>query len=396
MTVQNGLGAEEIVGAHGDWPLLSSVTFMSGTRHEDTHVEYVLDTATWIGPYRGTTPADARAVADLIVSSGLKAEAFDDLRPAQWSKLIFNATVNAVAALTGLPHDFHFAETEQLGDLGNLVRDLVDEGKAAAAGAGIELLGGPVGDERARHAARPPRTTRRCSRTSRRTGRTEIETITGSLVREAQRAGVDGAAAHGAVPARQGEGGKLLDEDLRRRLRRGRLAVRRESRAARRRRGRGRTTRRASTSTRSTRTGCASPAPATSSAACARRPTPQELPPCDFGIVATKAMHTEAAIGATAHAFADGCVATVQNGHRQRGGDRRARRARDPRHDVSRREDPRARTRAVGREGRHHARARSSRSRRRSPRWSGSPMRARAAACRRRRSRTRAARSGGR
>ena len=41
---------------------------------------------------------------------------------------------------------------------------------------------------------------------------------------------------------------------------------------------------------------------------------PGELPACDFGIVATKAMHTSAAIGATAHAFADGCVATVQNG----------------------------------------------------------------------------------
>jgi 2-dehydropantoate 2-reductase len=40
----------------------------------------------------------------------------------------------------------------------------------------------------------------------------------------------------------------------------------------------------------------------------------QELPACDFGIVATKAMHTEAAIQATAHAFANGCVATVQNG----------------------------------------------------------------------------------
>jgi 2-dehydropantoate 2-reductase len=39
-----------------------------------------------------------------------------------------------------------------------------------------------------------------------------------------------------------------------------------------------------------------------------------ELPPCDFGIVATKAMHTSAAIAATAAAFADGCVATVQNG----------------------------------------------------------------------------------
>ena len=41
---------------------------------------------------------------------------------------------------------------------------------------------------------------------------------------------------------------------------------------------------------------------------------PQELPECDFGIVATKSMHTDSAIGATAHAFAQGCVATVQNG----------------------------------------------------------------------------------
>jgi 2-dehydropantoate 2-reductase len=39
-----------------------------------------------------------------------------------------------------------------------------------------------------------------------------------------------------------------------------------------------------------------------------------ELPACDFGIVATKAMHTAPAIAATAHAFTGGCVATVQNG----------------------------------------------------------------------------------
>src|SRR4051812_18158846 len=39
-----------------------------------------------------------------------------------------------------------------------------------------------------------------------------------------------------------------------------------------------------------------------------------ELPACDFGIVATKCMHTAAAIEATAGAFADGSVASVQNG----------------------------------------------------------------------------------
>lgn len=38
------------------------------------------------------------------------------------------------------------------------------------------------------------------------------------------------------------------------------------------------------------------------------------LPACDFGIVSTKAMHTENAVAATAHALADAAVASVQNG----------------------------------------------------------------------------------
>jgi 2-dehydropantoate 2-reductase len=41
----------------------------------------------------------------------------------------------------------------------------------------------------------------------------------------------------------------------------------------------------------------------------------QELPPCDFGIVAVKSMHTDRAMAGTAHAFADGgAVCSVQNG----------------------------------------------------------------------------------
>jgi 2-dehydropantoate 2-reductase len=39
-----------------------------------------------------------------------------------------------------------------------------------------------------------------------------------------------------------------------------------------------------------------------------------ELPACDLGLVATKSMHTAAAIEATAHAFASGAVCSVQNG----------------------------------------------------------------------------------
>src|SRR5919197_5781014 len=41
---------------------------------------------------------------------------------------------------------------------------------------------------------------------------------------------------------------------------------------------------------------------------------PKELPHCDYGIIATKAIHTRSAIAQTAHAFGDqSAVCSVQN-----------------------------------------------------------------------------------
>jgi 2-dehydropantoate 2-reductase len=198
MTIQNGLGAEEIVRTHGERPLISAVTFMSGVRHSDAHVEYELDTETWLGPFAGTIPYEqVQEVEALLVSSGLRARAFPDLRPAQWSKLIFNATVNTVAALTDLPHVSAFAEVSAPTDLGLLVRDLMDEGKRVAAAAGVELHEDPW--EMNVHAVRRGETEAAGGAyahvpsmlddvRSRRA--TEVDFITGSLVREADRAGV--------------------------------------------------------------------------------------------------------------------------------------------------------------------------------------------------------------
>jgi 2-dehydropantoate 2-reductase len=186
VTVLNGIGAEDVVRSHGDWPIVSGVTFMSGTRHSDTHVEYILDTETWLGPYEQTPLQVVEDIAETMVASGLKAEALPDLRPAQWSKLIFNAAVNPTAALTGLPHDFHFAEEAEPGDLGRLVHGLVDEGKAVAAAAGIELHDDPwemnVLATRRGSAHYPSMLEDVDSERQ-----TEIELITGSLVREAER-----------------------------------------------------------------------------------------------------------------------------------------------------------------------------------------------------------------
>ena len=129
-------------------------------------------------------------IAQLLVDAGLEAEALPDLRPAQWSKLVFNATVNGVSALTGLPHDAHFAAEEEPSDLGHLVHDLVDEGKRVAAAAGVELYDDPwemnvLATQRGSahypsmledvEARRP----------------TEVELINGALVREAARLEVE-------------------------------------------------------------------------------------------------------------------------------------------------------------------------------------------------------------
>ncbi len=190
MTVQNGLGAEEVVQRHGDWPLISAVTFMSGTKHSDTHVEYILDTPTWLGPYGDTQYERVRELAQLLVDSGLQAEALPDLRPAQWAKLIFNATVNGVAALTGLPHDAHFAAESSESDLGRLVHALVDEGKIVAAAAGVELHDDPWEMNvlaTKRGSAHYPSMLEDVE--ARRP--TEVALINGALVREAERHGVD-------------------------------------------------------------------------------------------------------------------------------------------------------------------------------------------------------------
>lgn len=197
MTVQNGLGCEAVVAQHGDWPIVSAVTFMSGVRHSDVHVEYELDTETWMGPWaqgRASYP-QVQAAADLIRRSGLKAKAFENLLPAQWSKLLFNSCVNSIGALTDLPHVQAFAARGAITDLGHLVYAMMEEGKRVAAAVGTSLYEDPwemnveavshgqTGNEEYAHVfsmlddvrARRP---------------TEVDWLTGAVVREAQRVGV--------------------------------------------------------------------------------------------------------------------------------------------------------------------------------------------------------------
>ena len=189
LSSQNGLGGEEIIAELTKTHVMRGTTFMSGTRHSDTHVEYELDTETWMGPFEptGTPFAMVEEAAKLIVASGLKAIAMEDARPAQWSKLIFNASVNSVSALTELPHSLHFALENEFADLGHLLHALIDEGKDVAAALGVKLHEDPwemnkIGAQ----TDHPPS----MLYDVRHKLQTEVDFLGGAIAREAERAGI--------------------------------------------------------------------------------------------------------------------------------------------------------------------------------------------------------------
>ena len=197
ISAQNGLGSEEIIAAHTRGQVIRGTTFMSGTKHGDTHVQFELDTATWIGPFepRHTAYALVKEAADLITAGGLKAEALQDARPAQWSKLIFNASVNGASALTGLPHSPHFADESRFQSLGHLLHDLIEEGKGVAAAVGINLHEDPWEMNKIGAVTNHPPS---MLYDIRHQSPTEVDFLSGAIAREAERAGVP-APLHSAV-----------------------------------------------------------------------------------------------------------------------------------------------------------------------------------------------------
>ena len=189
ISAQNGLGSEEIIAECTRGFVIRGTTFMSGTRHSDTLVQYELDTATWLGPFepRHTPFEVVQEAASLLLQSGLKAEALRDARPAQWSKLIFNASVNGVSALTELPHSPHFAQEAKFADLGHVVHDLMSEGKQVAAAAGVELHDDPWAMNQIGAMTNHPPS---MLYDVRHRFLTEVDFLSGAIAREAERAGV--------------------------------------------------------------------------------------------------------------------------------------------------------------------------------------------------------------
>jgi 2-dehydropantoate 2-reductase len=149
-TVQNGVGNEEVVAGHVA-RVIRGTTFPAGKILEPGVVQWDVKGDTTLGPFE---PKPARTdeierLADACTRGGMPTAAVADARPAQWRKVIFNASTNPVGALTGLTH----GRVCERPDLRAIVSALVDEGKAVAAAQRITLDADP--EELIDHAAKP-------------------------------------------------------------------------------------------------------------------------------------------------------------------------------------------------------------------------------------------------
>ncbi|MEO9176010.1 MAG: 2-dehydropantoate 2-reductase [Gaiellales bacterium] len=149
-SVMNGVGNEETLAQHVS-RVIRGTTFPAGKLLEPGVVQWDVKGDTTFAPFE-PQPArmdEVERLADACTRGGMPSFAVADARPAQWRKVIFNASTNPIGALTGLTH----GRVCERPDLRALVSGLVNEGKAIAAAQGITLDADP--EALIDHAAKP-------------------------------------------------------------------------------------------------------------------------------------------------------------------------------------------------------------------------------------------------
>jgi len=185
-SVQNGIGSEEVVAQHVS-RVIRGVCLPAGHVTAPGVVNMDASGPTWIGPFEPhpAAMAEVEALADALNRAGLPTHALGDARGAQWTKLLFNASTNPIAALTGLTH----GKLCDIPRLRSSVSALVDEGRTVADALGITLDSDP--DELISQAAIENHDHRPSMLQDVLAHRpTEIDVLNGGIVRAGERAGV--------------------------------------------------------------------------------------------------------------------------------------------------------------------------------------------------------------
>ena len=187
VTLQNGMGNTEALLSAGDCPVARGVTTDAGRYAGPGHVEHLIRGKTWLGPIRGDMD-DVRWLGALLTEAGLPAEIVADPMDAVWSKFVFNSVMNPIGALLLGVNAARYEARE--------VCALIDE-MAAECERVVHALGGrfaydPLEYVKKVRAGQAPLSKHAGSMAQdiARGAPTEIDELTGFIVREGERLGI--------------------------------------------------------------------------------------------------------------------------------------------------------------------------------------------------------------
>jgi len=190
VTMQNGLGNGQTIASMVNHDVLHGVTLIPATVLAHGHIRSLGRHNSWLGPLDGHNERQSRAaqeLADMLTKSGITTAYHDDVLPPIWQKACFNIAMNGVAALAD-------ASPGLIGDTPALTAEvhlLADEALLLAKTLGINVDGGAV-HQMIDFACREHRFHQPSMLQDIRAQRfTEIDSLNGYVVREADRLGLD-------------------------------------------------------------------------------------------------------------------------------------------------------------------------------------------------------------
>src|SRR4030043_1697480 len=186
LTLQNGLGNEEIIWKHIDRKkMLLGVTGQGATLLGPGHIRHAGWGKTYVGELDGKTSDRVNQIVQMFRKAGIETEVSSKIHNLVWEKLFVNVGLNALAALLGLKNGQLLDYPETL----RLMEALVSEAIAVAKRKGVQIEVNPIDWVRGViEATRENRCSMGQDLDYRR--RTEIGAINGAIVREADHLGI--------------------------------------------------------------------------------------------------------------------------------------------------------------------------------------------------------------
>jgi 2-dehydropantoate 2-reductase len=186
LTLQNGLGNEEAICKKIDRKkVMLGVTGHGATLLRPGHVRHAGWGKTFVGELDHRITDRATRIAQMFCKAGIETEASPNIHDQVWGKLVVNAGINALTALTG----FKNGQLLDYPETARLMERLVFEAAQVARRKGVHIEEDPI--EKVRKGAEATRENRSSmGQDFDHRRRTEIDAINGAVVREAQALGI--------------------------------------------------------------------------------------------------------------------------------------------------------------------------------------------------------------